>query len=344
MRSALFKIHRELKATFTEFAGWKVPLHFGSPLEEAVSVRKVCGIFDVSHMGRLIVEGNKAKDILQWLTTNNVEALKPGYVQYNLFVNERGGIRDDVTVYLIEEGVYMLCVNAINRNKIRELLLNYVKVRDITEDTVQIAVQGPESEGILNKFFDISEIRYYRFRTFGNIIVSRTGYTGEKGYEIYAPVEEGKELFSELLKYCTVCGLASRDILRIEAGFPLYGNEIDEDITPLEASLERFIFKDKEFLGKEDMFNRSITKKLFKFMVKGKGIPRKDYKIWNKNGEAGYVTSGTFSPTYGKGVGMAFIHADKFKDGSFYIDIRGRKLEIEIIDNLLKLLKSYKTN
>ncbi len=343
METTLFKIHKNLKATFTTFAGWRMPLHYGSALEEVKSVRSKCGIFDISHMGRILVSGGRAREILQRLSTNNVENLKPMKVQYSLITNEQGGIKDDVTIYCFDEDKYMLCVNAVNRKKICEWLGEFININDISDTTVQIALQGPRSGEILSKFFDVSDIKYYTFKIFDDIIVSRTGYTGELGYEIYAEVKKGIELFEELLKYCPPCGLASRDILRIEAGFPLYGNEIDEDITPFEAGLERFVYLGKDFVGKETMLSKERRRRLIHFLVKGRGIPRSGYKIISDEGEAGYVTSGTFSPTYNRCVGMAFIRSEIPEDAKLYIDIRSRKVEIESVDNLLKYLKSVKT-
>ncbi len=340
MKSPLHRFHEKLKAQFTVFHGWKMPLYYKSAIEEALSVRKHSGVFDVSHMGRFIVRGKGVKNVLQRLLTNNIDRLEPGRVQYSLFTNERGGIKDDVTVYMLDDDEYLICVNASNREKIFSHLKDFTDPMDISRSTVQIALQGPESEEIIKKIFDIGDLRYYRFKTFGDIIVSRTGYTGEKGYEIYAPIKEGAEIFEEVLKHSVPCGLASRDILRIEAGYPLYGNEIDEDITPFEAGLERFVDLDKEFLGKEALLKREVIKKLKSFVVEGNLIPRKGYKIYEGDSEIGVVTSGAFSPILRKGVGMAFVIKSEVKGDLIKIRNRVRESPIRFVGRVIDLIKS----
>ena len=340
MKSPLHRFHEKLKAQFTVFHGWKMPLYYKSAIEEALSVRKHSGVFDVSHMGRFIVRGKGVKNVLQRLLTNNIDRLEPGRVQYSLFTNERGGIKDDVTVYMLDDDEYLICVNASNREKIFSHLKDFTDPMDISRSTVQIALQGPESEEIIKKIFDIGDLRYYRFKTFGDIIVSRTGYTGEKGYEIYAPIKEGAEIFEEVLKHSVPCGLASRDILRIEAGYPLYGNEIDEDITPFEAGLERFVDLNKEFLGKEVLLKREVRKKLKSFVVEGNLIPRKGYKIYEGDSEIGVVTSGAFSPILRKGVGMAFVIKSEVKGDLIKIRNRVRESPIRFVGRVIDLIKS----
>ncbi len=342
METPFIKIHRELKATFTEFHGWKLPLHYGSAIDEVRSVRKESGIFDISHMGRIVVKGEGVKDILNRLLSNNLEKLSPGKVQYNLFMNEKGGIKDDVTVYCIDDSEYFICVNAANKDKIVSWLSNFVNVEDISGSTVQIALQGPGSTDILGKFFDVSEIAYYSFRKFGNLLISRTGYTGELGYEIYAPVSEGYELFYELIKLSKPCGLASRDVLRIEVGFPLYGNEIDEDITPMEAGLEKFVDMKKDFIGKESLLSFKPSRRLIGFLTEERGIPRKGYEIIHDDKVVGHVTSGTFSPTYNTGVGMAFVNSEYLEAKGLSVKVRDKLIKIDIKDNLLRYLKTMK--
>ncbi|RUM30953.1 MAG: glycine cleavage system aminomethyltransferase GcvT, partial [Aquifex sp.] len=239
MKTPLYYVHKQLKAKFTNFAGWIMPLQYSSIVEEVRAVREEAGVFDISHMGRILIQDPEGK--LQFFTTNNLNKLSVGRVQYNLLPNERGGVKDDITVYMLSEGEFFLCVNAANRKKVVKWLSPHLKLRDVSENFVQIALQGPKSEEILSKFFPVSEIKYYRFKVFDGTIISRTGYTGEDGFEIYAPPEKGKELFSELIKLAKPCGLGARDVLRIEAGLPLYGNEISEEITPIEANLERFV-------------------------------------------------------------------------------------------------------
>jgi len=233
MRTPLYDTHRELGARFTDFNGWDMPLQYSGIVDEVRAVRESVGVFDISHMGRFFISGKDAFGVLQKLTTNNLGKLSPGKVQYNLFTNERGGVKDDVTIYMLSDGEFFVCVNAGNRQKIREWLERYIPVEDVSDRTLQVALQGRESERVLSRFYNVADLRYYHFKTFGDTLVSRTGYTGEDGFEIYAPLEEGLGLFKELVREAKPCGLGARDVLRIEAGFPLYGHEISEDITPL---------------------------------------------------------------------------------------------------------------
>jgi len=316
MRTPLYEIHKNLKARFTDFHGWEMPLQYSGIVEEVKAVRGSAGIFDISHMGRIIVSGKDAFGVLQKLTTNNLKKLYPGKVQYNLFTNERGGVKDDVTIYMLSEEKFFICTNAANKEKIKSWLEEYIPVKDISDSTVQIALQGPESEEILKKYFNVEDLKYYHFRTFGDTIVSRTGYTGEDGFEIYAPVEDGVRLFEELVKRAKPCGLGARDVLRIEAGFPLYGHEISEDITPLEANLDRFVDLSKDFLGKGAMLSKEIRRKLFGLEMIDRGVPREGYEILKNGKVIGYVSSGTFSPTLGKGIALCFVDLEERKEGN----------------------------
>ncbi len=327
MRTPLYEIHRRLGARFTDFHGWEMPLQYKGIVEEALAVRNSAGIFDISHMGRLLVSGKDAFRVLQKLTTNNLSKLYPGKVQYNLLTNERGGVKDDITIYMLSEDEFFLCVNAVNRDKVREWIGKHTPVEDISEKMVQIALQGKDSEGILSEFYDVKGLKYYHFKTFGETIVSRTGYTGEDGFEIYAPLKEGVELFEALIERAKPCGLGARDVLRIEAGYPLYGHEISEDITPFEANLDRFVDTSKDFLGKSAMLSKEVRRKLFGLeMVKG-GVPREGYPVLKQGKEIGRVSSGTYSPTLKKGIALCFIDIEERKEGNeVELEVRGRRL------------------
>ncbi|ADC88817.1 glycine cleavage system T protein [Thermocrinis albus DSM 14484] len=315
-RTPLYPLHRELKARFFSFAGYEMPLQYTSILEEAKVVREGAGVFDVSHMGRLYVKGKNSLVLLEKLTTRQVEKLRVGKVQYNLISNPEGGIKDDVTIYRLDEDVFMICVNAINREKIVNWFSqNQLEVEDVTEKTVQIALQGKTSSQILSKFFPIDDIRYYHFKVVDSFLVSRTGYTGEDGFEIYAPVEEGKELWSELVKWCPPCGLGARDVLRIEAGLVLYGHEISETISPLEAGLERYVSFQKEFIGKEAMLSKEVRRRLYGLKLLQKGVPREGSRIFLDGKEIGVVSSGSFSPVLNRGIALAFVDKEFLKEG-----------------------------
>ena len=315
MRTPLYSIHRELKGKFINFNGWELPVEYSSIREEALAVRNSCGIFDVSHMGRLVLKDSDPLGVLNYLTTNDVKKLYPGRVQYNLLTNENGGILDDITVYMLSKEEILLCVNASNRDKVKRHLEKYLKVEDISEGTVQIAIQGRTAKDLLSKYFNVNDVKYYHFRVFDDVIVSRTGYTGEDGFEVYAPISKGIELFKALSTQAKPCGLGARDLLRIEAGFALYGHEIGEDITPIEANLEKFVDMDKDFLGKSEMLKKEVKRRLFGLELSERGVPRKSYKLLYKGLEVGYVSSGTYSYCLGKGIALCFMDLEDRMEG-----------------------------
>ncbi len=329
MKTPLYHLQKELGAKFFEFHKWQMPMEFSSIKEEALSVRNFCGVFDVSHMGRILVSGKDVIHKLNFLTTNDLNKLQPGRVQYNLLSNQKGGIIDDVTVYMIDQEELLLCVNASNKDKVLNHIKNYIpQTQDISKDTVQIAIQGPKAQEILSKFFDIKDISYYRFKAFDGVIISRTGYTGEDGFEIYAPVDKGVELFRELTKEAKPCGLGARDVLRIEAGLPLYGNELNQDITPIEANLKRFVSFEKEFLGKDSMIRKEVKYMLFGLELLERGVPRQGYKILSNGMQIGYVSSGTYSYYLQKGIALCFVELDKRKDRvAVELEVRGKRLK-----------------
>lgn len=294
-----------------------MPLQYSSIVEEVMAVRSSAGLFDISHMGRLWIKGKDAKQKLDFLTTNSLDKLKDGKVQYNLLVNERGGVKDDITVYMMGEEEYFLCVNSINREKVLNWLTSWgLTVEDWTFQSVQIALQGRSAEEKLGKYFEVSGLKRYNFLTFGNVIISRTGYTGEDGFEIYAHIKEGVEIFEALSKEVQTCGLGARDVLRIEAGMPLYGHELSEDISPLMASLDRFVSREKNFLGKDEMFSKEPQRKLFGLELQEKGVPREGYGIEINRKEIGVVSSGTFSPTSKKGIALCFVDKEYLREGT----------------------------
>ncbi len=326
MRTPLYPIHKDLSARFTHFAGWEMPLEYTSIKEEALSVRKECGLFDISHMGRLILKTEPER--LSYLTSRSVKNLKEGKVQYNLLLNSHGGVKDDITIYRLSEKEFFVCTNAINKQKVIDWFLNHkIIVEDISQNTLQFALQGPKAQEILSKFFPIDGMKYYTFKTFSAFIISRTGYTGEDGFEVYAPLQEGMELFKELLKECKPCGLGARDVLRIEAGFPLYGHELSEDIDPFSANLDRFVELERDFIAKEVLQSIKVERKLFGLVME-KGIPREGYAVYYQGKQIGTVSSGTFSPTLGKGIALCFIDVSLRKEGlEVEVEVRGKRLK-----------------
>jgi aminomethyltransferase len=331
MRTPFYNIHRELNAKISEFAGWEMPIFYSSIREEVLAVRGACGIFDVSHMGRIFIRGPSAKDTLEYLTTNLISRLSPGKVQYSMLINQRGTVIDDITVYMMDEENFMLCVNAANRQKVVNWLSKYHPVEDLSESTVQIALQGRDSPKLLSEFFPVEGIKYYHFEVFDNIIVSRTGYTGEDGFEIYASLKEGTELFKQLLKRAKPCGLGARDVLRIEAGLPLYGHEVSEEITPFEANLDKFVCMQKEFIGKQALMENQVERKLFGLELLEKGVPREGYKIYVSDTTIGVVSSGTYSPTFDRGIALCFVDLNFRKEGlEVDLEVRGKRLKARL--------------
>ena len=337
-RTPYYELHKELGAKFVPFAGWEMPVQFSSILEEAKEVRKGVGIFDVSHMGRLFIEGPDAERFLNFLTTNNVEKLKEGEVQYSLILNERGGTVDDITVYKFSKDRFMVVVNAANRQKVLEHFNNFksdfdVSVSDRSGELTQLAVQGPKAVELLKKIYPgVENLRYYTFGEFGGTVISRTGYTGEDGFEVYIPAEGGIELYQKLLKMgAKPCGLGARDILRIEAGFPLYGHELGEDMDPREANLSKFIDLQKEFLGKEALLEREPKRKLRGLVLQQRRVTRQGDKVYKGETLIGEISSGTFSPNLGKAIALAFLDRDIKLNDSIEVEIRGKRVPAKVV-------------
>ncbi|NPB05083.1 MAG: glycine cleavage system aminomethyltransferase GcvT [Aquificae bacterium] len=347
-RTPLYPLHRRMRARFVPFAGWEMPLQFSSVLEEARAVRRKVGVFDVSHMGRIFVSGPRAEEFLEWATTNRVSKLTEGRVQYSLLLNERGGTLDDVTVYRLGPREFMLVVNAANREKVlrhlSELNSDFgCRIGDKTEELVQLAVQGPEAKEVLEEFFPgVSELRYYSFGRWGEALVSRTGYTGEDGFEVYLPAEGGLSLYEKLLeKGVKPCGLGARDVLRIEAGFPLYGRELGEDLDPREANLSRFIDLSKDFFGKEALLSREPKRRLRGLILKERRVARGGERVLRGEVEVGTVTSGTFSPNLERSIALAFLDPSVETGSEVLVEVRQRAVPAEVVrsrfvDNTLK--------
>lgn len=351
--TALTPKHIALGAKMVEFAGYNMPIQYTNLIEEHHCVRQRAGMFDVSHMGEFMVEGDQALDLLQYVTSNDVARLQPGNIQYSCLPNEDGGIVDDLLVYCIAPGKYMLVVNASNMQKDWDWISRWnekygAKMTDISDQTSLLAVQGPEAVNALQKLTDInlSEIPYYNFRigTFAGIpdvILSNTGYTGAGGFEIYirnedaakawdAVIEAGKEVNLQPI------GLGARDTLRLEMAFCLYGNDINDTTSPIEAGLGWITRFTKDFINKPALLKQKeegTARKLAGFEMIDKGIPRKDYPIVDAAGNAiGNVTSGTQSPSLGKAIGMGYVQKEYSKPGAeIFIEIRGKHLKAVVV-------------
>lgn len=350
-KTALYDIHKRNKAKMVEFAGWEMPVVYSSLKKEHKAVRENAGLFDVSHMGEIDVSGPEALDFCQHVTTNNAKSLDNKKAQYTIVCNEDGYVLDDVIIYKISDTRLFFCINASNIDKIdnwfKKQSRDYnVEVSNVSDEYSQIAIQGPRSDEILKKVVgdEISNIKRFRFDFLewrGNeIMVARTGYTGEDGYEIFLPWAKGPELWESLLEEgeplgLVSCGLGARDTLRIEATLPLYGHEISEDINPLEAGLDKYVkFDSDDFIGKEKLDTirkNGLKRKLIGFEMTERGIPRSDYKIYSDGGEIGFVTSGTMSPTLNKPIGLGLVRAETDLNGEIYVEIRGKKRKAKIV-------------
>ena len=342
------KFHLENNAKMVPFAGYNMPMWYTSIAEEHICVRDEVGVFDVSHMGEFFVSGENSKKFLQMVTTNDIDKLEQGKVQYSSILNRSGGIIDDLLVYDMGSNKYMLVVNASNMEK--DLLwLNEnndynVEIKNHSDQISLFAVQGPNAEKVCSKLFDkdLSSVKYYTFvekdtSKYGNVVISATGYTGAGGFELYVKNEFAETLWSAIMSEgeeynIKPIGLGARDTLRLEMGFCLHGNDIDDSINPIEAGLGWICKKDIEFIGSE-IVSRDREKKpskiLIGFTLKDKGIPRKGYKILNSEGLLiGEVTSGSISPYSKKAIGMGYINYKENKESkSIFIEVRGKKIE-----------------
>ncbi|HEX9285987.1 MAG TPA: glycine cleavage system aminomethyltransferase GcvT [Thermoanaerobaculia bacterium] len=350
-RTSLYDLHRELGAKLIDFGGWEMPVQYSGILQEHRAVRERVGIFDVSHMGELEVSGAGALAALQWLTPNDVTRLSDGRCHYSAFLTDRGTYVDDLLVYRKAEDSWMLVVNAANIPKDFEWARSHVRgnarVGDASDRYALIAVQGPRAAALLSRVAaeDPSDLDYYAFREISILgeptLVSRTGYTGEDGFEICLASERAEKVFRRLLEEgrdegILPCGLGARDTLRLEAKMALYGNDIDDTVTPWEADLGWTVkMKKGDFLGRvalERQKAEGVPRKLVGFEMMDRGIARHGYPARTAYGE-GVVTSGTHSPTLGKPIGLALLPAGAAGVGTeFEIDIRGRSAKARVVE------------
>ncbi len=356
-RTPLFEQHRALGGKIVEFAGFEMPVQYQGLKEEHFCVRNQVGLFDVSHMGEIRFQGPRALETLQWLTTNDVSLLKAGQAHYSLLPNAQGGLVDDIIVYCLKENSdYLVCVNAANKDKDFAWMKANNKGSEITDESdlwCQIAVQGPKATELLARVLGakVSAIPAFHFvqDTFqgSDIIFATTGYTGEKGGEIFIRNAGVVSLWQTLLEKgqdlgVAPIGLGARDTLRTEMKYSLYGHEIDDTTNPYEAGLGWVVKpKAKDFVGKTPMMNgreKGLTRKLVGFKLKDKGIPRQGYKVGYKAGSepeqaTGFVTSGTLSPTLNEAIGIAYVESKSAAIGSvIFVDIRGRWVPAEVCD------------
>jgi len=369
-RTPLFDLHFRDRAKFVEFAGWELPLHFGSILEEAKAVRSSCGMFDVSHMGRIGVQACKrvsvhvnasvqeCKDVgvqvncvaeaLDKLVTMDVRNMAIGQVRYGFLCNERGGIIDDLTAARLGESEFLLVVNASRREVdfawMRKHLPDDVEIADRTFETAMIAVQGPDALEIVDGLVDSeekpSDLKRFRIGEFTLLgircLVSRTGYTGEDGVEIVCPSDTAGKIWSALRsKGVRPCGLGARDILRLEAGMCLYGHDLDEDTTPAEADLMRFVVMEKTFVGRdaiEEQLRNGVKRKRVGLRLFSRTTPREGAIVLGNGQHIGKVTSGVFSPHLNTAIAMAYVETEWAKIGQqVQVLVRDKPQDAEIV-------------
>ena len=346
-KTSLYKEHKNLNAKLVDFAGYQMPIQYKGIIEEHLAVRRSCGIFDVSHMGEFIVSGEGGAEFLNEITINDISKMDIWQAQYSAMCYEDGGIIDDILVYRYPEH-YMLVVNCSNIEKNFDWIVankpRNIDVANISSSIELIALQGPKSRDILTKYTDINlnNIDYYHF-TIASICgfpvtLSRTGYTGELGYEIYADGNAIKSIWKALLKSekgIIPAGLGCRDTLRMEMKYVLYGNDINEKTNPIEAGLGWITKTNKvSFIGKEKLIDLQLShsKKLICFEMIDRGIPRKGYSISDGSSIIGEVTSGTQSPSLKKGIGLAYVNKKSSKIGThLFINVRGKRLECEVV-------------
>ncbi len=351
-RTVLFDTHLKLGAKIIEFAGFDMPVRYSSDIEEHMKVREAVGIFDVSHMGEFWVEGDTAEDLLQYATSNDVKALFDGRIQYSCFPNDNGGIVDDLLVYRINHKSFMLVVNAGNIekdwNRLNELNKSFgATLTNRSDEYSLFAVQGPMATPLLQNLtsVELSDIPYYHFKIdrfcgVDNVIISATGYTGSGGFEIYVKNENAQKVWNDIVEVgkafeLAPIGLGARDTLRLEMGFCLYGNDITDQTSPLEAGLGWITKLETNFVASDILKKQKedgLQKKLVAFKMIDRGIPRHDYEVFKDGEKIGIVTSGSQSPVLKNGIGMAYVPFGMHKIGdTIDINIRNRFLKAEIV-------------
>lgn len=348
-RTTLYENHLKLKAKMVDFAGWEMPLQYSGIKTETLAVRNAQGVFDVSHMGEIFVSGKKAADFLDYLLSRKISHKNPALTNYAFLCYEDGGVVDDLMVYQLNPEQFMLVVNAANTDKdfdyIKQILSDYpenqdVKVEDLSDIYGLLAIQGNGSlepvQAALEKVFpelnfstELQDLKRFRQMHIpldeANLIISRSGYTGEDGYEVYLPQKYVSSLWENLIDLnITPCGLGARDALRLEAGLPLYGHELSDKINPVEAGLDKFVDFDREFLGAKMI--GTMRYHIIALTATDHSIPRDHYKVYYHGKEIGEITSGSFSPTLNKGIAFALVSTELPEDAEqVQVEIRRKQ-------------------
>jgi aminomethyltransferase len=350
--TALSHIHESLGAKMVPFAGYNMPVQYEGVNAEHETVRNGVGVFDVSHMGEFLLTGENALALIQKVTSNDASVLEIGRAQYSCLPNNDGGIVDDLIVYRMKEDQYLLVVNASNIEKDWNWISSHndlgVDMRNLSDDYSLLAIQGPKAVEAMQSLtsVDLAAIKYYHFEVgpfagIDNVIISATGYTGSGGFEIYCKNSEVEQVWNKVFEAGAAfgikpIGLAARDTLRLEMGFCLYGNDINDTTSPIEAGLGWITKFTKDFTNSENLKKQKeagVTRKLIGFELIERGIPRHDYEIVDANGNnIGIVTSGTMAPSLGKGIGMGYVATDfTAVDSEIFIQIRNNKVKAKVV-------------
>ncbi|NLP44760.1 MAG: glycine cleavage system aminomethyltransferase GcvT [Peptococcaceae bacterium] len=351
-KTPLYELHVQAGGKIIDFGGWALPVEYEGIIREHETVRTAAGLFDVSHMGEILVEGPDAEKYLQKMLTNDLAPMQDYQVYYTFMCYPDGGVVDDLIVYKYNANLYLLVVNASNKDKDYEWLLQHragqVTITDVSDNYALFAVQGPNAQRILQDMTstDLNQIKFFRFSSeviIGDtpVMISRTGYTGEDGFELYLSPDQAPSLWQKILEQgqkhgLRPVGLGARDTLRFEAALPLYGHELSADISPLEAGLGHFVkFSKSDFIGKEALLRQKeggVKRKLIAFEMLERGIPRAGYEVQADGKTIGYVTTGGIAPSLNKNIGLALIASDYAQEGqTIEVAIRKRSMRALII-------------
>ena len=353
-KTPLYEKHVALGGRIVDFLGWALPVQYSGIVEEHLAVRSAAGLFDVSHMGEIEVKGKDALNFINYIVTNDVSRLVPGKIMYSPMCYEHGGVVDDILIYMNNEDNLLLVVNAGNKDKDYQWILDKskdfdVNVLDVSDSYAQIALQGPKAEGILQKLTDtpLEDLKFYTFDgevlvDGAKVLLSRTGYTGEDGFELYLSPSDAGHIWDKLLETgkeegLLPAGLGARDTLRFEASLPLYGQELSEEITPLEAGLGFFVKLNKEdFIGKPSLLEqkeKGLKRKIVGLEMIEKGVPRHGYEVRSQGKAIGTITSGSFAPYLEKYLALALLDINYTEMGQeVYVNIRGRERLAEVVE------------
>ena len=344
LKTPLHARHLEHRARMVPFGGWDMPVQYANLMLEHHAVREGVGMFDVSHMGEFGIAGPGALEFLQYVTTNDLGKLKVGRAQYNLLPNSSGGLVDDIYVYRLSELEYLMVVNASNIAKdfahLERLTVGFeLTLENVSNEHALLAVQGPQAEQTLQPFSSVDLPSKKKNDVWNGelfdikVLMARTGYTGEDGFEVFCAPSDVHALWNALLERgVTPCGLGARDTLRLEAGFPLYGHEFSDDINPLETHMAWAVKLGKDFYGKAALLEKPLERRLVGLELEGRGIGREGYRVTQGGRDVGYISSGTLSPTLKKGIALAFLERGTEMDSSVQVEIRGVGVDARVVE------------